>query len=191
MTNRLIYLTGQPGSGKSALMARLTEGFDRIAIAPPETPVAHDQLVRKVPGGYDDGTIEIIGAELGKRRELFGGTDALPSSIIEKAVPWVEDAPYRLILGEGSRLSNKRFLLAGVRGGYEVTLVLLDHPSAEEWRLERSQEIGRTQDASWVQGRLTASRNLATWAEEQALDVMRGHPDELLGSLQELISADG
>jgi hypothetical protein len=182
MTKRLIYLAGPPGSGKSSLMAKLTEPFGRLKII--NEPLAYDALV-------DPEQDAVIGVELGIRRELFGGTDALPSSIIEKAVPWIKTTDIKLILAEGARLANKRFLLAAIEGGYTPTLVLLDHPCAEVWREERAAQIGRHQNTSWVTGRVTASRNLAAWAESEAIEVLRGHPDDLAPQLAALISSDG
>lgn len=176
MTNRLIYLIGAPGSGKSTLMARLTDGLGRRPMTVENmAPVAHDALINTVNG-------EVIGAEIGVRRELFSGTDALPSSIIEKAIPWIRSQPYPLLFAEGARLANKRFLQAAFDAGYHVTLALLDHPDAETWREARADRIGRAQNPAWVKGRATADRNLADWAE--ALDstgflVLRGAPDDL------------
>lgn len=176
MTANLIYLVGQPGSGKSTLMAKLTAQFDRHSIAPAEHyPVAHDVLTDKKTGA-------VVAAEIGKRRELFSGTDALASSVIDKAAPWIASQPYPLVLAEGARLANKRFLEAAMAGGYHVTLVLLDHPDAEKWRAKRSKEIGKVQNEGWVKGRLSASRNLATWAVNSKLagkdiEVAVGHPD--------------
>lgn len=184
MTNRLIYLIGQPGAGKSQLMELLTKPFDRVPAQLVSGGVAHDWLM-------DPQTHEPIGAELGIKRPLFGGTDALPSSIIEKAVPWIKTTPYPLILAEGARLANKRFIIAAIEGGYEVTLVLLDHRQADEWLAERAERIGRAQNPAWVKGRLTASRNLAEWAESEAIEVVRGHPDDLAGPLSVVISEYG
>ncbi|AYP69993.1 terminase small subunit [Mycobacterium phage CRB2] len=185
MTNRLIYLVGQPGSGKSTLMADLTAHFDRHHIgAAPDYPVAHDVLTSRPDG-------RVVGAELGVRRQHFGGTDALPSSIIEKAVPWIETTPYQLVLAEGARLANRRFIQAAINGSYQPVIVLLDHPQAEEWRKARSEELGRTQDPSWVKGRLTSSRRLAEWAKDQAIEVIEGHPDEIAAQLGEIISQHG
>jgi hypothetical protein len=183
MTARLIYLVGQPGSGKSTLMSKLTAAFDRHKIAPNDAyPVAHDVLTERVTG-------EVVGAELGVRRELFSGTDALPSSIIDKAAPWVRSQPYPLLLAEGARLANRRFIDAALEGGYEVTLVLLDHNDAEDWRKVRSKAIGKTQNPSWVKGRLSASRNLADTLtgpayQGKAVSVVRGHPDPILSVLK-------
>lgn len=180
MTTRLIYLVGQPGSGKSVLMAKLTAPFGR---GPVDTSlnvecgcVAHDMLVDKTTG-------EVIGAEIGKRRELFSGTDALPSSIIEKAIPWIEAEPYPLLLAEGARLANIRFIKAALTC-YHVTLALLDHSDADAWRKRRAKLIGREQNPAWVKGRLSASRNLADQLEGTAgVTVLRGHPDELYPQL--------
>jgi hypothetical protein len=177
MTPTMIYLTGQPGAGKSTLMARLTADYERISYGPPERDVPFDVLTDAKSG-------ETIGAEIGKQRGLFSGTDALASSIIERAIPWVQSIPFRLLLAEGARLSNARFITAAADAGYYVTLFLLDHPDAETWRAARSKDIGRPQDPNWVKGRLTASRNLADKLTDdphhgRRITVFRGHPDEL------------
>jgi energy-coupling factor transporter ATP-binding protein EcfA2 len=189
MTEQLIYLVGQPGSGKSTLMAKLTAQFDRHSIAPAENyPVAHDVLTDKKTGA-------VVAAEIGKRRELFSGTDALASSVIDKAAPWIASQPYPLVLAEGARLANKRFLEAALAGGYHVTLVLLDHADAEKWRAKRSKEIGKEQNAGWVKGRLSASRNLADQFANlaargsTAVTVLRGHPAELEAQLRAIMAA--
>ena len=191
MTHRFIYLIGQPGAGKSQLMARLTLPFERMAIGTDECPVAHDQLVRDLVG---DGTIQIVGAEIGKRRDAFGGTDALPSSIIDRAIPWLATTPYPLMLAEGARLANRRFLAAAL-DDYDLTVAFLDHPDAEAWRKRRAKQIGRDQNPAWVKGRLSASRNLAEQVEHwqrhnplgDRLTLLRGHPDELFETLRDVI----
>ena len=182
MTNhRLVYMIGQPGAGTSTLMAKLTEHLVRDPQV--SAPVAHDIL-------RFQGSTDIAGAEIGRQRERFGGTDALPASIIEKAIPWVAEQPYELLLAEGARLANKRFLLAARDAGYDVTLVFVDHPDAEEWRKGRDAEIGRTQKESWVAGRRTASVNLATFFAERpklGVRVYTGHPDVLVTELEHLL----
>ena len=196
MTPRMIYLVGQPGSGKSTLMAALTKGLVRSPMDDPGTLVPHDVLVDRV-------TSSVVGAEIGKQRGAFSGTDALASSIIDKAVPWVQSQPYDLLLAEGARLANKRFIQASADAGYAVMLGLLDHDAAEGWRKKRSKALGREQNPSWVKGRLTASRRLADAypsalvvagaviaPEPGKVAVLKGHPDELERVLAAFMSTD-
>lgn len=195
----MIYLVGQPGSGKSTLIAGLTKGLVRCSFDTPDTPVPHDQLIDRVTGA-------VVGAEIGKQRGAFSGTDALASSIIDKAVPWVQSRPHDLILAEGARLANRRFIDAATAAGYAVTLALLDHDQAEAWRKKRSEALGREQNPSWVKGRLTASRKLAgaypsafvvggavIAPEPGKVITLAGHPDELEPVLAAFMSmgADG
>lgn len=184
MTHRLLYIVGAPGSGKSTLMARLTEDFERVPweSSPINDPFnivpSHDEL-------FHDGE-PIDGCELGVQRGLFSGTDALPSSVIDKAVPWLAERPYQLIMGEGARLANKWFLTAARDAGYAITLVHLDHPDIEAWRKKRTKAIGREQNASWVKGRATASANLAEWAVAVGT-VVTGSPDAVFEQVRSVI----
>lgn len=183
MTDRLLYFIGAPGSGKSTLVAKMTEHLTREHVtASDANPVAHDKLL------FLDGVV--AGAEIGVRRERFGGTDALPASIIEKAIPWIETQPYELIIAEGARLANKRFLTAAAKAGYEVHLGMVDHADVAEWRSNRAIALKHAQNPAWVKGRYTASVNLATYfADKQKLGVKVyiGHPDTLLSDMEHLL----
>lgn len=173
---RLLYLVGGPGSGKSTLMARLTASYDRLTV---ERPVPHDRLIDPVTGGSD-------AAEIGRRRPMFSGTDALSSAIIDKAVPWLGSRPAGLVLGEGARLGNARFLTAAVEAGYDVTLAWLTHASQEEWRRARAARLGKDQNPSWVAGRVTASARLSQ-SPPMGVTVVAGHPDDLEPTLRGLM----
>jgi hypothetical protein len=173
----MIYLIGAPGTGKTTLMDKLTARFVRVPRY--AGPVAHDLLADPVSG-------QVRHAEIGKRRAQFAGTDALNSAVITAAVPWISGRPFPVILAEGARLANRRFLSAAAAAGYDVTVVLLEHADAQAWRTRRAERIGKTQNASWVSGRITASRNLAD-NPPPGVAVLRGHPDDLAPRLHTLI----
>ena len=172
---RLLYLVGEPGAGKSALMARLTEGHPRVPLS--GGGLARDLIVDPRCG-------EVVAVELGRRRGAFSGTDALGMTVIGAAEAYLPRCEAPVLLAEGARLGNARFLTSARRAGYAVTLVLLDHDDAPAWRRARADRLGKTQDQSWVAGRRTASRRLAD-APPDGVTVRRGHPDDLWPSLSE------
>lgn len=172
---RLLYLVGEPGAGKSSLMARLTEGHPRVPVS--QGGLARDLIVDPPSG-------EVVAVELGRRRGAFSGTDALGMAVIGAAEAYLPRCEAPVLLAEGARLGNARFLSAAVRSGYAVTLALLEHDDAPAWRRGRSARLGKTQDPSWVAGRRTASRRLAD-SPPDGVEVLRGHPDVLLPMLEE------
>jgi len=174
---RLIYLVGAPGAGKSTLMARMTKKYLRT---PHGGSVPHDSLVNPRTG-------DIVAGELGRQRGQFSGTDALAMNIITKAIPWIGSCPYPLVLGEGARLANMRFLNAAAHpngGSRDVLVVHVEHDDTETWRAARSAQLGREQTEAWVKGRTTAARNLAAAAQDAGHRVFRGHPDYLADILE-------
>lgn len=143
----LVYLIGPPAAGKSTLMAALTAGCQRHART---DPLAHDVLVDPHEG-------VALGAELGRRRARFAGTDALAMNVARRAEAFVAAAPYPLILAEGDRLAYAGFLsLAAAH--YGVHLVHLDVP--EEVTTTRCVARGSHQDGSWRRGRATKAARL-------------------------------
>lgn len=141
----LLYLIGGPASGKSTLMRQLTRPYVRTVQA---EPVPHEQLWR-------DG--EVVGCELGMRRDTFSGTDALAMNVAPKVVRWLGTHPYPAVLGEGNRLGNVRFLMATMKSGYRVLVVHLDGDDAEYER----RWVQREQKHSWAVGARTQARNVA------------------------------
>lgn len=144
----LLYVVGPPGVGKSTLVAGLTARMSREAVA---APVPHDRLLTAQLG--------IAGAEVGKRRGAFSGTDALSMSIHPKAVEWISTAPYDLVIGEGARLGTRGFLTAGMKAGYWVTLVHLT--AAQDVLDARCKERGSAQNETWRRGAATRAARLA------------------------------
>lgn len=148
----LVYLVGMPGAGKSTLAAALTADCHR---EPVDSVVPHDALARAG---------KLVGAELGRRRDNYSGTDALKMSIQRRAEAWISSQPYPLVIGEGQRLSNRAFLAAAETGGYRVRLLYVDVPSATA----AARRAGRPTepDPRWTAGVATMARNVAAAAEE-------------------------
>lgn len=142
----LVYLVGAPGVGKSTVMAALTERCERSSRA---KPFAHDLLLS--PDG------DLLGAELGRRRATFSGTDALSMAVSPLACRFVQDHQFPLILAEGDRLAHLKFLEAAAAYN-EVSLVYLDADQATLDR--RTAQRGSKQDRAWRSGRATKARRL-------------------------------
>jgi hypothetical protein len=170
----LVYVMGEPGAGKSTLMATYTAQWQRVTA--PTGAVARDWLLN------EQGVL--VAVELGKRRGAFSGTDALPMAVIGPACAYLQTHEAPLILAEGARLANRRFLLAAQDAGHDVILVWLDHDEAEGWRNDRAAALGTTQNAAWVKGRKTSSHNLAT-SPPSGVEVVRGHPDQILPMMRD------
>lgn len=153
MTITLVYMVGAPGAGKSTAMRAATAGLVRTPM-PVQPYIARDAL-------FDNG--RFVGVELGAQRPEFSGTDALAMNAITRAVRYLTDLPEQppVIVGEGARLGNARFLTAAVDAGMDVTLLHLDNPDAQQWAATRAQRLGKEQNAAWAQGRATASVRLA------------------------------
>lgn len=143
---RLIYVVGEPGSGKSTAVDRALVG----PVADVAIPFRHridSEGVRVLgPGGLP-----------------FGGTDRLSMSVQPRALGWLAGELPDVVLGEGDRLANLSFLVAASEIGYETVLVRLSVPPevAELRRVQRAATFDLApQRASWVKGRRTKVANL-------------------------------
>lgn len=148
---RAVYLLGAPGVGKTTLMTSLLAGFTREKFAkPPDCKVF----------GYEPLTVDgtLAGAHLGRTREAFSGTDALPLNVLPEAAHWAATSQLpELLLGEGPRLGHPRFLVALHERGVRVTVV---HLTADPRLLDRRCAArGSTQDADWRRGSATRALN--------------------------------
>lgn len=179
---RLVYLSGEPGIGKSTLMARITDPWQRYPQPPTPGAPARDLLVAHArPDPDSDSPAPRSGpvaVELGRHRDHFGGTDALPSAVIGAACAYLDsgqaatEAP--LLLAEGARLANRRFLTRAVDAGWQVTLVhLYGTGIARARRHRRAEQLARPpQNESWVKGRHTAAVNLVNGAPSWGVEVL-------------------
>lgn len=155
----LVYVSGPPAAGKSTLMRELTACCHRTAAT---TLFAHDVLT---VGGVP------VGIELGRRRDAFSGTDALGMSVNPRAIEWIGRRPARLVLAEGDRLANTKFLSAARAAGYDVTLVCLDADPAT--LAARADARGSRQSPAWVRGRVTKAARLAETADAAGWRLIR------------------
>lgn len=153
----LLYIFGDPGIGKSTVVAALVGGRTYECRTAPFIHLA-----------YDNGVVE-----LGNDREHFRGTDALELDVQPKVLKWLQEEQPALVLAEGDRLANGRFFAACRGLGYTLWPVCLQGKDlAAQRRQRRSAELGtRLQDATWVLGRQSKNVRLAKdW------DAMPIHP---------------
>lgn len=155
---KLVYLAGPPATGKSTLMAALTEGLRREPSG--DSTLPHDRLYRGV---------ELVAAEMGRIRPHFPGTDTLAYSIGPRAREWISRVMFDLVLGEGDRLAKLPFFNAAADSGYEVHLVTLQ--ARMSVLDERCEARGSKQSKSWRLGRATTVTRLAAYAEAAGIRV--------------------
>lgn len=151
---KIIYLIGEPGSGKTTL----TEAFTRDWTNPHhfEKPIKYRE--HDTPNG--------LALSLGWLRPNFGGTDTLGNAAIVSIEPWLpkvaESNLYQILYGEGDRLANDRFFnLCKANGEFHLFYLDTDPEVAKLRRYERSLATGKEQNPSWVKGRATKHKNLA------------------------------
>lgn len=180
---RLLYLIGEPGVGKTTAMGALTAPMKNLGVLDMPPPA------RTV---YGNQAGEVVAVELGRRRRNgFSGTDALAMNIIAVAERYLTSgraaAETSLLLAEGARLANARFLSTAVAAGWEVHLALMaDTALAARRRSDRRS----TQNEAWVRGRATAAARL--FAEPPAGVLthhvsVAGTPDDVAARLARLV----
>ena len=145
--SKSVYVIGEPGVGKTTVIQAVCQdlvlGEER-------------KLLGNLWGAELLADNELAGYRLGRDKGLFSGTDALAMSVNPDAIQWVLAGSLpSIVVGEGARLANKKFLTA-LNEKTKFLLVLLIADNALERRIGR----GSNQNPSWVKGRLTASLNL-------------------------------
>lgn len=136
----LIYLLGQPGSGKTTLMRAAFQPHLRSTVTQPFRyhGLPHGGILL---GDYtpDAGT--------------FAGTDRLSMSVQPKVLDYLTTVRPPYVVGEGDRLGNARFFDALHAAAYGLAILYLDTPQAE---LERRRALrGSRQSEAWMRGRQT------------------------------------
>lgn len=154
MSRHLLYIAGEPGSGKTTTVHRLIHstpyGWPALEVAKPFKHV-HIQT--------DTGTVVHLGPLVGRK---FPGTDALSMSVQPHALAYLREQQPPLVLAEGDRLATLGFLRTAASFGYNVQLVILHTPDAATRRAQRAIKAGLAlQNEGWVQSRVSKIRNLA------------------------------
>lgn len=170
MRGELLYVIGPPGAGKTTLLRNLTARAHPFDAG---EPFAH--TVWTTRSGKQV-------AQLGPRREPFGGTDGLAMNAIGGVIEWLAGKPYDLVIGEGDRLACDRFFLAvGTTYRLRVIALRIEEGRAAALRAARAAEHGLgEQDAGWVRGRATKAARLAEgWATATLPGPPEGIPEQL------------
>ena len=132
----MLYVIGIPGSGKTST---LYGALGQSEYKEEHFPFAHEE--------------HSGGIALGRRREQFGGTDALSLAVQPKVLKFLAEQRPPVVVGEGDRLATDSFF-EGVQGlGYQLNLVLMDTPV----EVAAARVAGRVwnPDGKWLKGRLT------------------------------------
>ena len=154
-------------------MAELTRGAERRVMLGTKL-VPFDELI--VDG-------EVVGAEIGKRRANFPGTDTLAMNALPRVTEWLGQQLYDVVCAEGDRLTHIRFLDAGAAAGYRVNLFVL---SARMSVLDsRCEARGSTQNRPWRMSRGTMCSRVGAAAEEAGYRVFHLNAEREVRELAE------
>lgn len=163
---RTVYMIGYPGAGKSTAMRGALERATSGLKAWCTKPFSHARYLR------EGGEVWHLGKDAGWGGD-FPGTDTLGMGVNPQAIAWMaalataEFAP-AVVVGEGDRLANRKFLSACPH--LTVVLLAVSRAEAQVRALERAARLGRPpQNRAWWEGRCTKVDNLSRWAQDEAL----------------------
>jgi adenylate kinase family enzyme len=177
VTHRLIYVIGEPGSGKTTAVDAFCSTYVPLDI---DTPVPHRAWL--------DGP-DLAFVTLGRHRPPFSGTDTLAMNVQPTVTTWLtHPSSPPIVLAEGDRLGNGKFFDAMLTAQRDLTVVHLatDPDLAAQRRADRSARSGTVQNPTWVAGRRTKVARLV-----ETYDVVRingNRPvDEIAADLANLL----
>jgi hypothetical protein len=177
----LVYIFGQPGSGKTTLMRAICASGSHLYDA--DSPVRHRAFMWK------QGTFSVLGADAAP----FGGTDTLSYTAVGDSPRWLKAlsacSAGGLVFAEGDRLANLRFFDEAAKL-YRLLAFYLDcdDSMAGGRRARRAKQHGLSlQSESWVKGRVTKHANLASKHEATVPLDARLKPEKLASIVWESV----
>jgi len=150
---KIVYVIGEPGSGKTTLMKRVME-YSGV------TKDIHVNEKFPLVPFHTNGQNLIV---LGKYAEgdVFGGTDKTSMAIQPQAIDMLKamkNVPIN-ITAEGDRLTTASFIEHIVEE-YDATIYYLR--TTPDVRQVRYKERGSNQNETWLNGRITKIQNILT-----------------------------
>lgn len=175
LTAHVVYLIGAPGSGKSSALLNAFNllGWEESWVA--TQPFRHQMQGPVLYMGSMDGD--------------FTGTDRLSMSVQPKAVQFIKDNVGEVVVGEGDRLGNGKFL----DQCKTLDLIYIDTPInvAYQRMFDRATELGtEPQDFTWWKGRASKAGKLAYGYSDQLTTVDgAGSPQEVAQEVAAVLAA--
>jgi hypothetical protein len=162
----LFYVIGVPGAGKTTVVTE--------ALSVWRHPVVHQKPFLHVE--YIPQVLAQLG---GPRPGGFGGTDALSMSVQPKVLQWLQDQPYRVVIGEGDRLANASFFKSVMTMGVQLIVVYLHTDLTRKQMQARYEARNSHQNETWIRSRYTKVKNLITDLPHVKIDNLRTQPSHV------------
>lgn len=155
LNHRAVFVVGAPGVGKTTVVRALLEPHEsitRFLVEKPKWTVCKDIVAA---GHYTGGT--------------FDGADTVPYGGVEEALKfWDQEfkTTKRVTILDGDRFSHDKVVQWFQKRACPIVVVYFT--AADKVLAKRRAKRGSNQNATWLKGRVTKSRNFYDAAREKA-----------------------
>lgn len=172
---KMVYVIGEPGSGKTTAARKLIEQLGpAILLQGTAKGMLFHESGTLLLGHYDERT--------------FSGTDTLSYTAAEEVTAFLltqaQGLGVKCVFGEGDRLANSAFF-SQCATFCELTVVCFT--VAPETAAKRRAERGSNQNPTWVKGRASKVRRLAAEFKAKEIPTDFASPTELASYLLQLL----